>query len=286
MEKCYFHVHSKGLEKNVIFWNRQSYIDGMNDIALCLLKYDIRIICLCLMSNHFHFALYGTQTECRTFANEYKRRCAIRMRHSSGKVSGMKDVEVSVDLIDTLEYLENVIAYILRNPLIARIPIMPYHYEWSSIGIYFDGDKVQRGRYLNEMSERKRHDLLHSRVKVPDWYFATEEGMIYPSCYVDYTSVERLFQTPANLFNRLARKIENEIELRMGICETITMTDNELRTEIAELIRNEFHCSSIAQLSMEDRIRLCRLIRKNFKAGAKQIARLTRLAVSVVEKVI
>lgn len=236
------------------------------------------------MSNHFNFVLYGSLKECRAFANEYKRRCAIRMRLSSGKVCGKKEVKVSADLIDTIEYLENVIAYILRNPLVARIPIMPYHYELSSTGIYFDGDKVPQGTHLNDMSERKRHDVLHSRAKVPDEYFITEEGMIYPSCYVDYSTVERIYKTPANLFNRLARKVENEIELKMGICETITMTDNELKTEMTELIPNEFHCSSIAQLSMDDRILLCRLIRNNFQSGAKQIARLTRLAVSVVKK--
>ena len=47
-----------------------------------------------------------------------------------------------------------------------------------------------------------------------------------------------------------------------------------------------FSTESISQLSMNQRIKLCLLMKRNFRAGVKQIARLTRLDPTVVAKVI
>ena len=123
--KPYYHVSSKALEKNDIFLTREDFVTAMNDIALCSLRYDVKILCFCLMCNHFHFVLRGSYKECYAFMNEFKRICAIRMRDRTGEVSGLKDVDLHFDLLDTQEYLENAIAYVLRNPLAARIIMMP-----------------------------------------------------------------------------------------------------------------------------------------------------------------
>lgn len=66
--KGYYHISSHGLEKNVIFKKKEDFIAGMNDIAICVLGFDVIILCFCLMSNHFHFVLYGTLPECRRFS--------------------------------------------------------------------------------------------------------------------------------------------------------------------------------------------------------------------------
>lgn len=286
MNKKYFHVSSHGLEKGDIFRNRTDYIQGMNDIAICALNFDIIILAFCLMSNHFHFIIYGLPEECRRFAEEYKRRCAIRMRLLSGEVKGMKEIEVRLDHIDSREYLENAIAYVLRNPLAAGIRMMPYHYAWSSASLYFAPQTEETGERLNDMSERKRFRILKSRIAVPDHYMVNAEGMILPSCYVKTDMVENIYKYPAWLMSALSRKIENDVEVSFGIADQVTVTDQELITQMNELIRLEFGRSSIFQLTMEERIRLCPLLKRNFRAGVKQIARVTRLSPKVVEKVV
>lgn len=69
----------------------------------------------------------------------------MRMKLAGGEVQGMRGVEVQIALVDNQEYLENVIAYVLRNPLAAGILLLPYHYPWSSAALYFNG-----GVQLNE----------------------------------------------------------------------------------------------------------------------------------------
>lgn len=286
MKKSYFHISSHGLESNDIFRSRPDFIQGMNDIALCVLGYDVWILAFCLMSNHFHFVLYGHREECVRFANEYKRKCAMRMRSRFGDVKGMKDVSLWINEIDSEEYLGNVIAYVLRNPISAGLFMMPYHYPWSSISLYFRGEQLMRGEKLNDMGIRKRRRILCSHQSVPDTYIIDEHGMILPSCYVKSEIVEKLFRHPARLMVSLARKVENDVEVRLGISKQVTFTDQELLTQMGRLVELEFGKRSIYQLTMDERIRLCLLLKRNFGANVKQISRVTRLSPEIVSRVV
>ena len=286
MKKGYYHVSSHGLERNNIFKSRDDFIAGMNDVAICVLGYDVSIICFCLMSNHFHFVLYGTLDECRKFADAYKHRCAMRMRFSSGEAHGLKDVGIRIDKVDSQEYLENVIAYVLRNPLAAGIRLLPVYYRWSSASVYFNGKMNMSGEKLNEMSERRRFRITKSRISLPDHYMVDEEGMIMPSCYVDVKAVEDIFRHPSRLMLLLAKKVENDVEIRLGAADDVNMTDQEVLTHMNELIRKEFNADSINRISMDQRLKLCLLLKRNCRAGLKQIARLTRLDPELVARVV
>jgi REP element-mobilizing transposase RayT len=285
--KPYYHVSSKALEKNDIFLTREDFVTAMNDIALCSLRYDVKILCFCLMCNHFHFVLRGSYKECYAFMNEFKRICAIRMRDRTGEVSGLKDVDLHFDLLDTQEYLENAIAYVLRNPLAARIIMMPYFYDWSSISAYFRGCSQLHGLPLNTLSVRKRREVLRTRHDVvPDHFMLSPQGFIHPACYIAVDEVEKIFRHPSRLMMLLAKKVENEFEVASGAAQQIKMTEAELKTQVLELVRNEFGVNSLAQLSADDRLRLCLLMRRNFNSSVKQIARILRLSQSVVASVL
>lgn len=285
--KPYYHVSSKALEKNDIFLTREDFVTAMNDIALCSLRYDVKILCFCLMCNHFHFVLRGSYKECYAFMNEFKRICAIRMRDRTGEVSGLKDVDLHFDLLDTQEYLENAIAYVLRNPLAARVIMMPYFYEWSSISAYFRGSTQLHGMPLNTLSIRKCREILRTRHDVvPADFILSPQGFIHPACYIAADEVEKIFRHPSRLMMLLAKKVENEFEVASGAAQQIKMTEAELKTQVLELVRNEFGVNSLAQLSADDRLRLCLLMRRNFNSSVKQIARILRLSQSVVASVL
>ena len=285
--KSYYHVSSRALEKNDIFQSREDFVTGMNDVALCSLKYSVRIISFCLMNNHFHFILVGSYQECRAFMQEFKRMCAMRMRNARGEVNALHDVDMQFDLIDSTVYIENAIAYVLRNPLAAHMLYMPYFYEWSSISAYFRSNSEIGGLCVNRLSIRKRREILKTRhVTVPDSFVLTEQGFVHPACYVDSEEVENIFGHPSRLMMSLAKRVENEFEIKTGASNRINMSDAELKSQIAELIRHEFGVSSISQLSADDRLRLCLLVRRNFKASVKQISRVLRLSQDIVASVL
>ena len=285
--KRFYHVSSQALAKNNIFQTREDFVTAMNDVALCVLRFDVRILCFCLMNNHFHFVLKGTYESCYAFMSEFKRLCAMRMRENNGDICGLKNVELQFDELDTIEYLENAIAYVLRNPLAAHIICMPYFYEWSSAFSYFRGGRSVLGISLNKLSMRKRREILRSRyVEVPDTYILNDLGYVDPCCYIAADEVEKVFYHPSRLMMALARRVENDFEIKTGAANRITMNDAELRTQVYDLIQCEFKVNSLSQLSAEQRLKLCSLVHRNFNASVKQIARILRLSQEVVASVL
>ena len=283
----YYLVTSEALKKNVIFQSREDYIIGMNDIALCAVKYSIRIVCFCLMSNHFHFVLYGNYKECYAFAQEYKKMCAIRMRSIRGEVCGLKNVNIRLDLLDSEEYLKAAVVYVLRNPLSAHIIMMPNLYEWSSASAYFRGALKIKGVQVNSFSLRQKREILKSRhTVVPDSYIVDSDGIISPACYVATDIVEKLFPHPSYLMVALSKRVENEMEIKMGAAQRFSLSDAELKSMMGGLIKEEFGVCALSSLSVDDRLRLCLLLKKNFNASVKQISRILRISQDLVASVL
>ena len=286
MKREYYHVCSEGLEKRMIFRNRREFIMGINYVALCHLKCNVRILCFCLMGNHFHFILSGSYQECWKFGNEYKRMCGMMMRRTQESDAGMKDVELQVKEITDMNYLEYAIAYVLRNPVVAGFRIMPHQYEWSSGDMYFRSSYIASGRRADSFSIKELSRLLNSNIKIPGHYIIDESGIISPLNYIDYKAVEDIFKHPSRLLGLLSAKKETEFEIFMGVADNYTPDIEELKDSVSELIRVEFGVKAVSQLSMEQRVLLCGLMRRNFRASRKQIALITRLNMETINKVV
>lgn len=286
MKREYYHVCSEGLEKRMIFRNRREFIMGINYVALCHLKCNVRILCFCLMGNHFHFILSGSYQECWKFGNEYKRMCGMMMKRTQESDAGMKDVELQVKEITDMNYLEYAIAYVLRNPVVAGFRIMPHQYEWSSGDMYFRSSYIASGRRADSFSIKELSRLLNSNIKIPGHYIIDESGIISPLNYIDYKAVEDIFKHPSRLLGLLSAKKETEFEIFMGVADNYTPDIEELKDSVRELIRVEFGVKAVSQLSMEQRVLLCGLMRRNFRASRKQIALITRLNMETINKVV
>lgn len=286
MKREYYHVCSEGLEKRMIFRNRREFIMGINYVALCHLKCNVRILCFCLMGNHFHFILSGSYQECWKFGNEYKRMCGMMMKRTQESDAGMKDVELQVKEITNMSYLEYAIAYVLRNPVVAGFRIMPHQYEWSSGDMYFRSSYIASGRRADSFSIKELSRLLNSNIKIPGHYIIDESGIISPLNYIDYKAVEDIFKHPSRLLGLLSAKKETEFEIFMGVADNYTPDIEELKDSVRELIRAEFGVKAVSQLSMEQKVLLCGLMRRNFRASRKQIALITRLNMETINKVV
>ena len=270
----------------MIFRNRREFIMGMNYVALCYLKHNVRILCFCLMGNHFHFILCGSFEECWKFACEYKRMCAMMMKRTQGCDTGMKDVELQIKEITDMNYLENAVVYVLRNPIAAGFRLMSNQYEWSSADMYFRNSYVASGRRVDSLSIRQLKQILNSNMKVPGHYIIDDSGIISPLNYIDYKTVEGIYRHPSRLMGMLSAKKEAEFEVFLGVADNYTPDMEELKDSVRELIKVQFGVKAVSQLSLEQKIVLCSLMRKNFRASRKQIALITRLNMETISKVV
>lgn len=266
----HWHICTDGLEKNVIFKSRKDYIAGMNGIPVCAVGSQVTILAFCLMSNHVHFIVRGTETGCRNFIIRYKRRIS--------SLAYVRNIEVSIKRIDSMDYLMKAIGYVLRNPISAGIRVMPLYYEWSSASLYFRNPKSIRhnwSRKISSLSYRAKREILHAQTDLFDELPVSEEGMIPKEYYVDITAVEKIFQSPARLMFAISRNVNMDMEMDGDILHKTRYSDNELTEPIKDICRQTFNKSSVEMLNIEQRYRLAKTLHRRYGLTRKQLARLT-----------
>ena len=267
MEKSYWHICTDGLAREIIFKDVRDYIFGMNGVPALSLSYDITVLAFCLMSNHVHFVVHGVEKGCRAFITAYKKRLSL--------IADVGMADICVKQIDTDDYLLRVIGYVLRNPVGAGLGVMPQFYRWSSASLYFNKDRVVDGITVEDVGTKKMRGILRSHYRLPSDYIVTTDGMVDPSCYVDYRAVESLFGHVGRMLYFLSRNDDMEMELTENHLSKSSYSDEELAVSVRVICREKFGCDSPDSLSVEARYSLASILRKRYGLGPKQLARLT-----------
>ena len=137
----YYHYATEGLKDDFLFASTLEFIAGINRIALCLCRigsdHPVQIICFCLMDNHVHFILYGTEKDCDLFMVTYKNATERWLRHHRDKNGPGKNWRIGHWLIEDKDRLKTTIAYVHRNPTAAGMAVSPAGYRWSSASLVF-----------------------------------------------------------------------------------------------------------------------------------------------------
>ena len=300
----YYHVCTEGLEKRLLFRDRQDYIAGMNSIPICALKYGIHILAFCLMDNHVHFIIEGRRDSCTAFISEYKRRCSQILRLKYLEIQALHDVDVFIGHIDSGEYLLSSIAYVLRNPVAAGLKCLPFHYLWCSAGLYFKTGQAPdappcktAGTAGQEESTREkrvadmpvyiiRQRLRTRKCDLPGHYIINDENMIMPECYVETKLVESIFLSPKRFLYYISRNTDREAELSMGLVRKISFDDSHIKTALLQICTEEFNTDSPDSLDMDEKCRLMIMMKKRYGASAKQLARLTGIGIDFLNQLL
>lgn len=269
--KRFYHVYTKGLDQDVIFRERADYVAGMNYVPVSLHGLDLDLLAFVLMSNHFHFIIYGTKEDCEHFIDHYKRLVSRYVRNRYGTVKLLRSVKTSCSEIDmSNESLKRLIAYVLNNPVKAGINCMPQNYEWGSGCCYFSNfDKLHNKRPLSDFGVREQIALLKSEVKLDGAYLVNDSGYIDPSSYVNVGFVERLFGRARSLeyFLSTSNKTAYEKDGPLVFSDTLVLAG------VHELLEKRYESVSLEELSWEIRVKLVTDIRRQFNCPPKQLAR-------------
>ncbi len=274
-----YHIYTNGTAKGLWFLNEEDFRLGMNSIPSCAMGADITIYCFCLMSNHVHFIVQGEKEGCIKFIKEYKKQ---RSRQIAEKYDGehiLSGADTGIKLVDSADYFKTLIAYVLRNPLAARMNILPSEYRWSSGNLYFSERAfcLEGLRKLGELSHTQQRNLFKTRILLPENYLIDSSGIIFPGSYVNFKAVEKAFVSAKNLLYYLSKTNDMEVELESGILAKVRYTDIELLASLECLCSEKFSGKKYSTLRIEDKYRLSKLLYKCYGASPKQIARVAAL---------
>lgn len=288
------HYCTDGNSLDVMFYDEQDFIDGMNRIYSVFMKYNVVILAFVLMDTHVHFVLYGDERETGGFVHEYLRRTSIRIarRHGCNKI--LKNIPVTCQLIDNDYYLKTAICYVIKNPTVAGLQVTPYDYPWSSGSLYFRkrncwtspmwGEGLFGSEILNMSLRRARKEF---RMRFPKkTEVASSGGMIFPGEYVAFEMVGRIFRT-CRIFNYfMGMSREEDLNPLSVTASRLSIPIAEMRQLRRELGMELFGKSSLRTMSTSQRLKLARTLRSRYNCSAKQAARVCGLVYGEVMDVI
>ncbi len=137
-KNTYHHLYNRGVDKKKIFFDKKDYLYFIRKMNEYKKKYLIKILCYCLMPNHFH--LFVKQTEdtgisefIRDLINAYTRGTNVRYK----KTGFLFESKTKSKIIAEQDYFVWLCKYSLTNPVTAGLVKASEQWEYSSAKEYF-----------------------------------------------------------------------------------------------------------------------------------------------------
>lgn len=187
-----YHVMTRGNRKSTIFHDDDDRWCFFNIVDRAVAAYDLLILAVCLMGNHYHIVLETTGrnlSEAIQFINGGFAQQSNRRHRQTGHVFEGRFCSL---VIQRETYLMRAARYVVRNPVRAGLVAEPAAWQWSSyratVGLEpvpswlhvdwirwaFNNDSLAEARrqyaeYVNSVADRK------SRIDVNDVVFGSKQ---------------------------------------------------------------------------------------------------------------
>ena len=282
-----WHFYTDGNCVDRLFDDREDFIDGMNRVFVVQSSFRVLILAFTLMDTHLHFILYGNFDECQNFMHKYLKLTSmyIASNHSENKKLG--NLRVNHQVINNDFYLKTAICYVIKNAPVGGLHYNGFDYPWSSAPLYFRHQddwttpmwlyKLTKGSdsktvLLSSLSKRQKIELLKTKeTSLPN--ARVIDGMVFPGDYVAYQLVEQLFKSHKSYNYFMCITKEEDIESKGGAVSKLTIPIYELRSYRNSLCQELFNSQSIRNLSVEERIKLAKVMKSKYHSSIKQIAK-------------
>ena len=285
----YYHCATKGFDHSILFADIREFIAGMNRIGICqtrLQEEKLIVIAFCLMDNHVHFIFYGTREACLKWMALYHRLTMIWQSKHRESAPVDEDWDCDAWQIYDSEDLKEKIAYVLRNPTVARMGFVPGGYRWSSAALVFADTSVQTAgaRKIGSLSIYESRKLFETRAILPEDWIVLPDNMIWPGCYTDFNRVEKLYGHPRAFLFSLNQNVESDINQEM-YRGNLSLPDADVIQMAREQSVKLFRTDVISSLDLTSRIQLCKVVKKQSGTSLKQLARIVQVPFSELKKI-
>ena len=133
LENHYYHIYNRGAHKQKIFFEEENYLYLIGLLEKYIERYNITIVAYCLMPNHYHIVAKQNAggdigRYLKTIFNAYTQAINKRFGLSGTLFQG----QAKAKHIDSDEYCLQVIRYIHRNPVTAKLVDAIEKWEYSN----------------------------------------------------------------------------------------------------------------------------------------------------------
>lgn len=265
----------------ILFNSEDDYEGAMEIVAVCaLLHSEIKIYTFDIMSNHLHFVVNGQKSDVEAFFYEIRRCLSYVLKDIN-----LPQWECKLFCIDSLEYFRAAVAYCNRNAYVINPLFTPFNYRWGASSLFFSyelKEYYKNGR--KNISVRRRREILHSkRADGIDGPY-TVDGHVSPLSFCFIEEAEKMFRDARHYFICITKDVESQKFIANEIGEGIFYTDDELFSVVVSECRKMYGGKKPFELSAEEKICVAMMMRKDYNSNNKQICRILRLDVDIVNK--
>lgn len=278
----FYHVCTDGEDNGILHTCAADYRKAIIISAIVALKTGVQIMCFCHMSTHSHFIIWcEAQEQAEAFAHAFKRDYSRYIYLTYGANCALEGVACTIKEIDSQYYLKRCIAYVLNNPVAAKIVTKAEDYQWSSFDAYFNKAPLQ-GIPVSSLGVCKTRELLGSRADLGDSGFMVDaDGGLEQRSFLASNFVENIFQGKQEFYRALAITPDAEEEMRY-VPHIVKFSDTELYAEAISLVKQKYGQVSINLLTKAQKIAILTPLKKRTHVSNSRIARILRMSTSEV----
>lgn len=290
MEKSFYHLYANGADAKNFIISKEDLKYEFNLFGICAVLSGAAVVAFSIEDTHIHGLLYGSHNECYLFKQYYE---DISIRHIISS-RGTKDgvcLELTLDLVDTEDYLLNVAAYVAVQPTKDGKRVMQYDYMWGSASMYFRSEnhipiwkvgyngEIIESTSFKDLNKKSKQKIAGSRIGVIPACWQVCDGLILPSNYVDVKLYESIFKTH-NCFRVFCSAGKNKMDAvmtRMAQVRGVNLEDFEARDICKRTCRLMFGKETARYLTTTQRLSLALELRRQYNMSMRQISTLCRL---------
>ena len=292
-DKKLFHICTHGFEEANIIRDAEDFRTAHNFMAILGYKMGIWILAYCLMSNHVHFIIEAESSVlAKSYINEFLRIYSQYLKRKYGISKMLKNLNPTPILIDTVSYLKTCIAYVLRNPLSAKICSRIEDYEWCSCNCYFQKKLLikpkLKGTKVSDLSIRATRKILNTRTDLSRCsYRIDESGKITDESFIKIGLVEKAFMNSGKSFLAYLGKCnDSQMEYELAIKPECHSSDTDVIIAAQELSGKWFGIHNLWEISTEQKCKMVKKLYFNNKTSIPQLSRVLGIKREIVRKVL
>lgn len=145
----FYHLYNRGNQKRNIFLEEEDYKHYLQRMVKAGRENDYTIIAYCLMPNHMHLIVrQNKETPPARLVSSIHMSYAMMFNKKYKMAGHLFQNRFKQKIIDSDDYLRNLIIYVHLNPVKAGICTFPKEYKWSSYLEYAWSGKADHSRSI------------------------------------------------------------------------------------------------------------------------------------------
>lgn len=285
----FYHVCTNGLEQVTLLKDEEDYKVAWNYLVLSAWRTGAEVVAFTLMSNHVHEILACRDASQADAAIKlYKKMLSLYLKKKYGQTKVLHGTSDCITLIDTMQYMKNCIAYILRNAICARICAKPEDYRWSSYACYFSDSRPEKSFPVSELTFSQKRNVLRTGLNLKNCPFRIDDdGLMTLGSFVRHDIVERVYKRSGRSFMYfLGCCNDARMEYELTCQPLMRVSDQDMYENVARYVAGRFRGKELAELTSAEKCSILKHLYFNNKTSIPQLARIIGLPRQIIRRIL